>query len=90
VNSILRHTAEVLEMKTNGELEELYEKTAWFYDEKYKRAGACYEVFARSVSPSIASEESGLNDCKIDEKQKEVLLANIQRRLTPQAVKCRA
>jgi translation initiation factor 2 subunit 1 len=35
VNSILRHTAEVLEIKTNEEFEELYEKNAWFYDEKY-------------------------------------------------------
>ncbi len=49
MNSILRHTAEILEIKTNEEFEELYEKTAWFYDEKEKRPGAAYDVFARAV-----------------------------------------
>jgi len=49
VNSILRHTAEVLGIQTNEEFEELYEKTAWFYDEKYKRNGAAYDVFIRAV-----------------------------------------
>jgi len=36
-------------LKTNEEFEELYDKTAWHYDEKYKRSGAAYDVFARSV-----------------------------------------
>ncbi|CAF0821749.1 unnamed protein product [Didymodactylos carnosus] len=85
VNSILRHTAEVLEIKTNEEFEELYEKTAWYYDDKYKRVGACYDVFARAVS-----DEVELDDCKVDAHTKEILIANIRRRLTPQAVKCRA
>jgi translation initiation factor 2 subunit 1 len=49
VNSILRHTAEVLGIQTNEQFEELYEKTAWYYDEKYGRPGAAYEVFLRAV-----------------------------------------
>jgi translation initiation factor 2 subunit 1 len=49
VNSILRHTAEVLGIQTNTEFEELYEKTAWYYDEKYQRPGAAYDVFVRAV-----------------------------------------
>jgi len=85
VSSILRHTAEVLGLKTNEEFEELYDKTAWFYDEKYKRAGAAYDVFARSVN-----DEHELDDCKVDDETKKILLNNIRRRLTPQAVKCRA
>ena len=34
VNSILRHTAKVLEFTTDQQFEELYEKTAWKFDEK--------------------------------------------------------
>jgi len=85
VSSILRHTAEVLGLKTNAEFEELYDKTAWYYDEKYKRVGAAYDVFARAVN-----DEHELDDCKVDEETRKILLNNIRRRLTPQAVKCRA
>ena len=31
------------------EFEELYEKIAWYYDEKYRRPGAVYDVFLRAV-----------------------------------------
>ncbi|CAF0894350.1 unnamed protein product [Rotaria sp. Silwood1] len=85
VSSILRHTAEVLGIKTNEEFEELYEKTAWYYDEKYKRPGAAYDIFVRAVS-----DEHELDDCQVDENTKKILINNIRRRLTPQAVKCRA
>lgn len=34
VNSILRHTAQVLNFTTDEQFEELYEKTAWKLDEK--------------------------------------------------------
>lgn len=85
VSSILRHTAEVLGLKTNEEFEDLYEKTAWFFDEKYKRTGAAFDVFARAVN-----DEHELDDCKLDAETKKILLNNIRRRLTPQAVKCRA
>lgn len=49
MNSILRHTAEVLGIQTNEQFEELYEKTAWFYDEKQRRPGAAYDIFVQVV-----------------------------------------
>jgi hypothetical protein len=36
------------------------------------------------------SDEHELDDCKVDEETRKILLNNIRRRLTPQAVKCRA
>jgi translation initiation factor 2 subunit 1 len=85
VNSILRHTAEVLKMQSDSEFEELYERTAWRFDEKYKKPGYAYEVFKQAVTdPAV------LDECDIPTEWREILLANIKRRLTPQAVKCRA
>lgn len=85
VNSILRHTAEVLKMTTDQEFEELYEKTAWKIDEKYKKAGHSYDIFKQCVA-----EPQILDECDIPDEWKEILMSNIRRRLTPQAVKCRA
>ena len=85
VNSILRHTAEVLKMTTNAEFEELYEKTAWKIDEKYKKPGYAFDIFKLCVT-----EPHHLDECEIPDQWKEILLSNIRRRLTPQAVKCRA
>lgn len=83
VNSILRHTAEVLKMTTDAQFEELYEKTAWKLDEKHK-PGHAYDVFKQCVTdPNV------LNECDIPDEWREILLSNIRRRLTPQAVKCR-
>lgn len=91
VNSILRHVAELLDYGNakaedgNAKLEELYEKTAWYFDEKYKKPGSSYEAFKHAVSnPEV------LDECDIDEKTKEVLLENICRKLKPQSVKIRA
>lgn len=85
VNSILRHTAEVLKLQTDEEFEDLYERTAWRLDDKYKKPGYAYEVFKQAVQdPTV------LNDCQIPTDWHEILLSNIKRRLTPQAVKCRA
>lgn len=85
VNSILRHTAEVLKMNSDEEFENLYERTAWKIDEKYKKPGHSYEIFKQSVT-----EPSILDELDIPNEWKEILMANIKRRLTPQAVKCRA
>jgi translation initiation factor 2 subunit 1 len=85
VNSILRHTAEILKFTTDEQFEDLYEKTAWKIDEKKKKAGASYDVFKQCVT-----DPSALDDCEIAAEWKEILVANIKRRLTPQAVKCRA
>lgn len=85
VNSILRHTAEVLKMSTDEQFENLYERTAWKIDEKYKKPGYAYDVFKQSVTdPSV------LDDLDIPEDWKTILMSNIRRRMTPQAVKCRA
>jgi len=86
VNSILRHTAEVLKMSTDEQFEDLYERTAWKIDDKYKKPGYAYDIFKLSVTdPNV------LNDSiDIPAEWREILVANIRRRLTPQAVKCRA
>ncbi|KAG5335532.1 IF2A factor, partial [Acromyrmex heyeri] len=86
VNSILRHVAELLHYDNDDQLEELYQKTAWYFEEKYKKQKAsAYDFFKQSVlDPSILAE------CGLDEHTKEVLLNNIKRKLTSQAVKIRA
>jgi translation initiation factor 2 subunit 1 len=85
VNSILRHTAEVLKMSTDQQFEELYERTAWKIDEKHKKPGYAYDMFK-----SCVTDPAALDDCDIPAEWKEILLSNIRRRLTPQAVKCRS
>lgn len=85
VNSILRHVADILKFETNEQLEELYQKTAWYFEEKYKSKAAAYDVFKQAViDPSI------LDECGLESNTKEVLLNNIRRKLTSQAVKIRA
>jgi len=85
VNSILRHTAEVLRMTTDEEFENLYTRTAWTLDDKNKKQiGYSYDLFKQCVTdPSV------LDACDIPDEWKEILISNIKRRLTPQAVKCR-
>lgn len=85
VNSILRHVADILNFEANEQLEELYQKTAWHFEEKYKSKAAAYDVFKQAViDPSI------LDECGLEDQTKEVLLNNIRRKLTSQAVKIRA
>jgi translation initiation factor 2 subunit 1 len=84
VNSILRHVAELLSFDTDEQLEELYVQTAWFFDKKYKKPGAAYEAFKHAVAmPEI------LDECNLEADVLKVLIDNIKRRLTPQAVKIR-
>ena len=47
--SILRHCAEILGYETDEQLEELYEKTAWYFDEKYKSPGSSFDAFKLAV-----------------------------------------
>lgn len=50
VNSILRHVAELLHYDSDEQLEELYQKTAWYFEEKYKKQKAsAYDFFKQSV-----------------------------------------
>jgi len=52
---------------------------------RYKRPGYSYDVFKTCVTdPTV------LDECEIPDEWKNILLSNIKRRLTPQAVKCRA
>jgi len=85
VNSILRHVAELLHYDTNEQLEELYQRTAWVFEERLKKKASAYDFFKQAVlDPSI------LVECGLDEETQEVLLNNIKRKLTSQAVKIRA
>lgn len=85
VNQILRHVGELLDYEDNKQLEELYKKTAWYFDKKYSWSGGSYEMFKEA-----AQKPEVLDELEIDEATKELLLKNIKRRLTPQAVKVRA
>lgn len=85
VNSVLRHVAELLKYDSDEKLEKLYKKTAWYFDAKYGKPGSSFEAFKHAVTnPEI------LDECDIDEQTKAVLLDNIKRKLTPQAVKIRS
>ncbi|KAL0277782.1 UNVERIFIED_CONTAM: hypothetical protein PYX00_004946 [Menopon gallinae] len=85
VNSILRHVAELLNYETDEQLEKLYQNTAWLFEEKLKKKASSYDFFKQ-----IAMDPTILRECGLDRKTEEVLLANIQRKLTSQAVKIRA
>jgi translation initiation factor 2 subunit 1 len=85
VSSILRHVAELLKYETDEQLEELYSKTAWYFEEKHKSKAASYDIFKQAVI-----EPSLLDECNLDENTKNVLLTNIKRKLTSQAMKIRA
>ncbi|KAI3381125.1 hypothetical protein SNEBB_007539 [Seison nebaliae] len=81
INSILRHVAELLKFDSS-QLEQLYEKTAWYFDRKTGKDNGSYEVFKRCVSdPSL------LDECEISEEVRDVLLKNINHRLTNQSIK---
>jgi len=50
VNSILRHVGELLNYESDDQLEELYQKTAWYFDKKYGKTGSSYEAFKLAVT----------------------------------------
>lgn len=50
VASILRHVGEILDYESDEQLEELFEKTAWYFDEKNKLCGGAYEAFKHAVA----------------------------------------
>lgn len=85
VASILRHVGELLHYDSDEELEDLFHKTAWHFDEKHKASGGAYEAFKHAVN-----DASILDECNLDEKTKQVLIENINRRMMPQSVKIRA
>ncbi|ETN66254.1 eukaryotic translation initiation factor [Anopheles darlingi] len=84
VNSMLRHVADIMGFD-NQQLEDLYEKTAWHFEEKHNYKVSAYDVFKQcAVDPSL------LDECNLAPELKELLLSNIQRKLVSQAVKIRA
>jgi len=85
VNSILTHSAAILNFETDEQLEELYNNTAWYFDRKYGKVGSCFDAFKLCVSNPAA-----LDECGLEEQTKKVVIDNIKRRMTPQAVKIRA
>jgi len=85
VSSILRHVADQLGYDSDQQLEDLYERTAWYFDRKYKKKAACYDIFKKAITdPSV------LDECDIDDATKQKFLEDIRKRLTPQAVKIRS
>ena len=90
VYSILRHTVELLHQSGHEvDFENLFERTAWAFDQKYKRENekypASYDMFKRAVDDS-----SVLNELELTDDERSLLIKNIKRRLTPQAMKIRA
>lgn len=81
----MRHVAELLKYENDEQLEELYTKTAWYFEEKHKNKTAAYDIFKQAVI-----EPALLDECNLDENTKNVLLTNIKRKLTSQAMKIRA
>ena len=50
MNQILRHVGEIMKYESDSQLEELYTKTAWYFDKKLNRPGyGAHEVFKNSV-----------------------------------------
>ncbi|CAF1524031.1 unnamed protein product, partial [Rotaria sordida] len=85
INTILGRTAELMGLTTNEQLENLFERTAWFLNEKYQQIGAAYDAFVRA-----ARDEHELDACPIDENIKNILLKTIRQHLAATAVKCQA
>ncbi|KAA0193419.1 hypothetical protein HAZT_HAZT000226 [Hyalella azteca] len=84
VQSILRHTGELLGYKDDEEFEELYKQTAWKFEAKFKVQGSAYHAFKQA-----AVDHSVLDECELTEETKRVLISQIQSKLQPQAVKVR-
>jgi translation initiation factor 2 subunit 1 len=84
VNSILCNVARKLEY-TSEQLEGLYDRTAWKFEDKTGIPGSSYEIFKKAVT-----DVKILDECSLSDEEKENLLLNIQHRLTPQPVKIRS
>lgn len=85
VNQILRHVGEILDYEDDKQLEDLYRRTAWYFDKKYASIGGSHEMFKEA-----AQKPEVLDELDLDAHTVDVLLKNIKRRLTPQAIKVRA
>lgn len=79
VHSILRHVSETCKVR----VEDLYKQFGW---DLYKIYGHAYDAFKLIVT----EPERVLSKYNLDPRVREQLIKNIQRRMTPQAVKIRA
>uniref|UniRef100_A0A0K0DJS9 TPR_REGION domain-containing protein n=1 Tax=Angiostrongylus cantonensis TaxID=6313 RepID=A0A0K0DJS9_ANGCA len=77
INSIIRHVVEQLGYDKDEQLEDLYMRTAWYFDRREKKEAA-YDVFKRAILDPHALEE-----CDISAEVREALLENIKKKLTP-------
>lgn len=85
INSILRHVAEQLGYTKKEQLEELYDKTAWYFDHKMKKKAGAYDIFVKALTDSTVFDE-----CEIDQRVRDKLLDEIRKKLTPRALKIRS
>lgn len=85
INSILCQVAKQLGYTENTQLEELYKKTAWYFDEKHKKKAASSEVFKKALTDPTVFDE-----CELTDEIKNKLLDEIKKKLTPQALKIRS
>ena len=53
INSILMHISKQLGYQKDEELEELYDKTAWHFDRKFKEKAAAYDIFKQALTYSL-------------------------------------
>lgn len=79
VHSILRHCAETLEV----DLEPLYQSIGWPLAKKF---GHAYDAFSKAIQ----DEEEVFNGITMSDQIREILMSQIKRRLSPQAVKVRS
>jgi len=79
VHSIMRHCAEQLEV----DLEPLYDKVGWPLAHKY---GSTFDAFSKAIT----EEEKVFEGLEMSPEFRVALMAQITRRLAPQAIKVRA
>lgn len=89
VNSIVRHTATNLNLKSNEELEDLMSRAVWYLDKKYKKENEpyrqSYDVFKKAVDdPTV------LDECDLTTAERSQLLLVIRHRMMPTPEKIRA
>ena len=64
VNSIVRHVAEILGYKSNEELEELYRKTAWYFESKSKKQVMISKYFHFDCNTTISRARRTITSSK--------------------------
>ena len=87
VNSIMCYVAEILGYTEDSQLEELYEKTAWYFDRRSGNPGiGAYDAFKQcQYDPGVFDACDGLDD-----ETKNVLINYINQRMAAKEVKITA